>query len=87
MICHYGKRQQRVSCVLSKNVRDSSKYCGTVSFSFRCTCVVLASERHLLEDIPDDRIEGIWRQLIDVFRGGILADWYVYLIDRVGNFV
>ncbi|KII84914.1 hypothetical protein PLICRDRAFT_179240 [Plicaturopsis crispa FD-325 SS-3] len=25
-------------------------------------------------DIPDDRIEGIWRQVIDVFRGGILAD-------------
>ncbi|KAJ7226681.1 hypothetical protein GGX14DRAFT_692973 [Mycena pura] len=24
--------------------------------------------------IPDERIEGIWRQLLDVFRGGILAD-------------
>ncbi|KAF9033039.1 hypothetical protein BDZ89DRAFT_1036881 [Hymenopellis radicata] len=24
--------------------------------------------------IPDERIEGIWRQVIDVFRGGILAD-------------
>jgi hypothetical protein len=28
-------------------------------------------------DIPDARIEGIWRQIIDVFRGGILADWFV----------
>jgi len=28
-------------------------------------------------DIPDTRIEGIWRQIIDVFRGGILADWHV----------
>ncbi|PPQ71802.1 hypothetical protein CVT26_007726 [Gymnopilus dilepis] len=24
--------------------------------------------------IPDDRVEGIWRQILDVFRGGILAD-------------
>ncbi|KAF8656137.1 hypothetical protein AX16_002739 [Volvariella volvacea WC 439] len=24
--------------------------------------------------IPDDRIEGIWHQILDVFRGGILAD-------------
>jgi hypothetical protein len=30
-----------------------------------------------LPDIPDARIEGIWRQIIDVFRGGILADWHV----------
>ncbi|KIL71464.1 hypothetical protein M378DRAFT_65148 [Amanita muscaria Koide BX008] len=26
------------------------------------------------EDISDERIEGIWRQILDVFRGGILAD-------------
>jgi len=26
------------------------------------------------KDIPDARIEGIWRQIIEVFRGGILAD-------------
>ncbi|KAF7329520.1 Protein MON2 [Mycena kentingensis (nom. inval.)] len=25
-------------------------------------------------EIPDERVEGIWRQLLDVFRGGILAD-------------
>lgn len=25
-------------------------------------------------------MEGIWRQVIDVFRGGILADWYVSLV-------
>ncbi|EPQ52984.1 hypothetical protein GLOTRDRAFT_139951 [Gloeophyllum trabeum ATCC 11539] len=25
-------------------------------------------------EIPDDRVEGIWRQVIDVFRGAILAD-------------
>lgn len=28
-----------------------------------------------IQGIPDERIEGIWRQIIDVFRGGILADW------------
>lgn len=28
-----------------------------------------------IADIPDERIEGIWRQVIDFFRGGILADW------------
>ena len=27
--------------------------------------------------VSEERIEGIWRQLLDVFRGGILADWYV----------
>lgn len=33
----------------------------------------------LLDDqIQDERIEGIWRQLLDVFRGGILADWFVF---------
>ncbi|KAJ3930574.1 MAG: hypothetical protein NXY57DRAFT_300956 [Lentinula lateritia] len=26
------------------------------------------------EEISDERLEGIWRQIIDVFRGGILAD-------------
>lgn len=30
--------------------------------------------------IPDERVEGIWRQVLDVFRGGLLADWYVVLI-------
>jgi len=30
---------------------------------------------HCFTEIPDNRIEGIWRQVLDVFRGGILADW------------
>ncbi|KAF9484605.1 hypothetical protein BDN70DRAFT_825412 [Pholiota conissans] len=30
--------------------------------------------KSLDEKIQDDRIEGIWRQILDVFRGGILAD-------------
>ncbi|KAI0656026.1 hypothetical protein C8Q70DRAFT_922126 [Cubamyces menziesii] len=30
--------------------------------------------RKLQSDIPSDRIEGIWRQVVDTFRGGILAD-------------
>ncbi|KAI1793675.1 hypothetical protein LXA43DRAFT_971708 [Ganoderma leucocontextum] len=30
--------------------------------------------RQLHSDIPADRIEGIWRQVVDTFRGGILAD-------------
>ncbi|THH10921.1 hypothetical protein EW145_g989 [Phellinidium pouzarii] len=30
--------------------------------------------RFLGKDIPDARVEGIWRQIIDVFRSGILAD-------------
>ncbi|KAI0073983.1 hypothetical protein K474DRAFT_1774330 [Panus rudis PR-1116 ss-1] len=25
-------------------------------------------------EIPDDRVEGIWRQIVETFRGGILAD-------------
>jgi hypothetical protein len=27
------------------------------------------------QDMPEERIEGIWRQALDVFRGGLLADW------------
>ena len=26
-------------------------------------------------DIPDERVEGIWHQILDVFKGGLLADW------------
>jgi len=29
----------------------------------------------LASDIPVETVEGIWRQVLDVFRGGILADW------------
>jgi hypothetical protein len=25
--------------------------------------------------IPAERLEGIWKQVLDVFRGSILADW------------
>ena len=37
-------------------------------------------------EIPDERIEGIWRQMLDVFRGGILADWYVSNIFSLPHF-
>ncbi|KAJ3506737.1 hypothetical protein NLJ89_g6704 [Agrocybe chaxingu] len=30
--------------------------------------------KHLGEQIPDERVEGIWRQILDVFKGGVLAD-------------
>ncbi|KAI0738261.1 hypothetical protein C8Q80DRAFT_1207991 [Daedaleopsis nitida] len=33
-----------------------------------------AQMRKLRDVIPVDRIEGIWRQVVDTFRGGILAD-------------
>lgn len=26
-------------------------------------------------DIQTDRVEGVWRQVVEAFRGGILADW------------
>ena len=28
-----------------------------------------------LLDISDERVEGIWHQILDVFKGGLLADW------------
>jgi hypothetical protein len=37
-----------------------------------CTSQLKIIDTHL----PDERVEGIWRQILDVFRGGILADWY-----------
>jgi hypothetical protein len=27
------------------------------------------------------RVESVWRQVIDVYRGGILADWCVLLLE------
>ncbi|KAF5319150.1 hypothetical protein D9619_008506 [Psilocybe cf. subviscida] len=35
-----------------------------------CTVQLKIVDEHL----PDERVEGIWRQILDVFRGGILAD-------------
>ncbi|CAE6416233.1 unnamed protein product [Rhizoctonia solani] len=31
----------------------------------------------LVSGVSESRVEAIWRQIIDVFRGGLLADWYV----------
>ena len=39
---------------------------------------ILSAHSRLL-DIPVDRIEGIWRQVLDVLRGSILADWLAFL--------
>ena len=30
-------------------------------------------------ELPSVRVESIWRQVIDVYRGGILSDWYASL--------
>lgn len=30
----------------------------------------------LFPAVSDSRVEAIWRQIVDVFRGGLLADWY-----------
>ena len=30
------------------------------------------------EVLSSARVESIWRQVIDVYRGGILSDWYAY---------
>ncbi|KAG5638067.1 hypothetical protein H0H81_002035 [Sphagnurus paluster] len=37
------------------------------------------------QDIPTDRIEGIWRQMLDVFRGGILADWFAVIYKTASS--
>ena len=48
-----------------------------VSF-LACSCQRWAdSDLFLTLAIPDTRVEAIWRQIIEGFRGGILADWYV----------
>lgn len=48
------------------------KKIGSGRFSNSCYSLLLT--RRI--GISDDRIEAIWRQIIDVFRGGILADWF-----------
>jgi len=27
-------------------------------------------------ELADENLEGLWRQILDVFKGGLLADWY-----------
>ncbi|KAJ7597649.1 guanine nucleotide exchange factor in Golgi transport N-terminal-domain-containing protein [Mycena floridula] len=47
----------------------------TATTSFLKIVRECASQLKILgADIPSERMEGIWRQVIDVFRGGILAD-------------
>lgn len=55
-----------------KEGTQQSKALGTGKYSFSS---LVAGADSPIQDIPDERIEGIWRQIIDVFRGGILADW------------
>lgn len=33
-----------------------------------------------LAELSPVRVESTWKQVIDVYRGGILADWYVALL-------
>lgn len=35
---------------------------------------------HSVIDLPGERVEGIWRQVLDVFRGGLLADWCAFFV-------
>jgi hypothetical protein len=56
------------------------KECGPRINAFGKGMVMIVVRRPTLPpisylDIPDERVEGICRQVIDVFRGGILADW------------
>lgn len=40
----------------------------------------------LSSEIPVETVEGIWRQILDIFRGGILADWCVGLCCSCWHF-
>lgn len=44
---------------------------------FFLACGVVNSIGDCALAISDTRVEAIWRQIIEGFRGGILADWYV----------
>jgi hypothetical protein len=37
----------------------------------------LAGDMELIHevDLADEKLETIWRQIVDVYRGGLLADW------------
>jgi len=38
--------------------------------------------KHFGDQIPDERLEGMWREMLSVFQGGILADWYVLFFSQ-----
>jgi hypothetical protein len=42
------------------------------------TTVANANDDHA--ELSPVRVESTWKQVIDVYRGGILADWYVPLL-------
>jgi hypothetical protein len=72
----FGKQQQHAFCALLSSAPNRPSHSAKVDpHSFALHFSLLTP----FTGIPDTRIEGIWRQIIDVFRGGILADWSVPL--------
>ena len=55
------------------------KECGSQVQAFGegelTACALLGFFAYTTIDIQTDRVEGVWRQVVEAFRGGILADW------------
>jgi hypothetical protein len=71
----FGKQQQHAFCGLLRSAPSRPSHSAKVDHHIFAHLPFLTT----FTGIPDTRIEGIWRQIIDVFRGGILADWFVPL--------
>lgn len=55
---------------VTKHLREDTKCCA-----YRINRTCMTPKRSLALD--PKRVEGIWRQIVDAFRGAILADWLV----------
>ena len=69
-----GRRRHNVSSESSKKPHLESNRSERVSGSFRA-CFSTLTFPHNFQDLTNERVESIWWQMLDVFRGGILADW------------
>ncbi|THU96822.1 hypothetical protein K435DRAFT_722517 [Dendrothele bispora CBS 962.96] len=58
----------------SKHGKDQPLWKTATTSFLRIVRECAPQVKEFSHDISDERIEGIWRQVIDVFRGGILAD-------------
>jgi hypothetical protein len=59
-------------------VLDSSMVSSSSEMTFRVLIL-----KHDLRRAVAVRVESIWKQVIDAYRGGILADWYVLSLEPI----
>ncbi|KAH8829338.1 hypothetical protein DL96DRAFT_1668827 [Flagelloscypha sp. PMI_526] len=68
--------KMKYSCpAASKHGKDEPLWKTATTCFLKIVTVCTQRMSSLGEELALERLEGIWRQLLDVFKGGILADW------------